>query len=387
MGAISGLVGLGGGAGGTSFAGPQQASQQGAQNMQQVYGQLQNVANGQGPNPAQQQYFQNVQNLAQQQAGAIGSIQGISPALAARMQTQAGSAAMQNAAAAGGANLAQQQLGALQGAGSLAGAQQNSANQMQANINNANASLAGTQMQGQQGVVGGLMSAGGATSSIGGAAAAMAEGGMVRKFADGGMPGPQSGFAQFLQSMQGMQPASGVQTMGYSPAGGSSVSGGLGGNGGTNTKSSPKAQSPSNGGTPTYTGGTATNAAIAPLAASNAGSTYDITAPNFPMSSSAGTSAGFAQGGKVKALVSPGELWIPPGKVKEVANGKNAMKAGERIPGKPKVPGNSYANDTVKKNLAVGGVVIPNSIMQSKDPAKGAHEFVAKIIAKRRAAK
>lgn len=90
-----------------------------------------------------------------------------------------------------------------------------------------------------------------------------------------------------------------------------------------------------------------------------------------------------AHGGKVPALVSPGEHYLPPKDVKKVAKeGKSPLTVGERIPGKPKVKGDSYKNDTVHKTLEAGGIVIPNSIMQSEDPAKKAYEFVAAIQAR-----
>lgn len=90
----------------------------------------------------------------------------------------------------------------------------------------------------------------------------------------------------------------------------------------------------------------------------------------------------YFNGGEVQALVSPGEVYLPPNAAKEVASGANPMQVGEKIPGKPQVKGNNYANDTVPKKLEAGGVVIPNSIMQSKDPAGQAHKFVSQIMAK-----
>lgn len=63
-----------------------------------------------GPNPAQMQYNENINNLAQQQAGAISSQKGINPALAARMISQQGGAAMQNAAGNAATQQAQNQL-------------------------------------------------------------------------------------------------------------------------------------------------------------------------------------------------------------------------------------------------------------------------------------
>jgi len=90
----------------------------------------------------------------------------------------------------------------------------------------------------------------------------------------------------------------------------------------------------------------------------------------------------YAQGGEVKAMVSPGEQYLAPADVAKVKQGKNPLAVGERIPGTPKYAGNNYANDTVPKNLEAGGVVIPNSIMQGKNPAWNAMRFVHAHMAK-----
>ena len=91
-----------------------------------------------------------------------------------------------------------------------------------------------------------------------------------------------------------------------------------------------------------------------------------------------------SQDGKVPALVSPGETYLAPDKVAKVAKGADPLAVGEKIPGTPKVKGNSYANDTVPKELSPGGIVIPNSIMQSKDAEKKAAAFVAAVLRKHR---
>lgn len=52
------------------------------------------------------------------------------------------------------------------------------------------------------------------------------------------------------------------------------------------------------------------------------------------------------------------------------------------VPGKAKVRGDSTQNDTVKALLSPGEVVIPRSVMNSKDPAAAAAKFVAAIAAK-----
>lgn len=87
---------------------------------------------------------------------------------------------------------------------------------------------------------------------------------------------------------------------------------------------------------------------------------------------------GYAKGGKVvPAMVSPGEKYLNPREAKKVAEGKaSPAKEGKVIPGKPKFKGNNYANDTVPAKLESGGVIIPNSVMQSDDPIKGAAAFV-----------
>lgn len=365
MGALPGWLGIGGGQAGSGVPAPEmpglttvatpdqlaradsgvqnslgsqqallQALQQqnGLGRQDQVYGQLQQVASGSGPNPAQAQYHQNINQLAAQQAGLMGSQKGMSPALQAMLVGQQGSSAMQNAAGQGAANLANQQLNAMNAAGAMATTQagqqigqvnQNNLSQQaaqaallnaatgqnnamvgaQGNVNSANAQIEGGVQQNQGKLIGGALNAaglGGAKGATPAPVPAGANGGEVITNPGPAIVGPQSRLGQFM-------------------------------------------------------------AGVSPGAAS------------------------FAQGGQVPALVSPGELWLPPEKVNEVAAGANPLKAGERIPGTPKVPGNSYANDTVSKNLAVGGVVIPNNIMQSKNPAKGASDFVAKIIAKRKA--
>lgn len=91
-------------------------------------------------------------------------------------------------------------------------------------------------------------------------------------------------------------------------------------------------------------------------------------------------SAMLAKGGKVPALLSPGERYLPPSEAAKVVHGKkDAMKAGKKVPGKPAVGGakNSYANDTVPATLETGGIVIPRSVTQQKDPQMAAHAFVA----------
>ncbi len=97
----------------------------------------------------------------------------------------------------------------------------------------------------------------------------------------------------------------------------------------------------------------------------------------------------YAKGGKaasVPALVSPGEKIIPKKELPEVLKGKKSpIEAGKTVPGKAKVPGakNSYANDTVPKNLKDGDIVLPRSVTQSKHPHWAAKKFIETIMAKK----
>jgi len=77
----------------------------------------------------------------------------------------------------------------------------------------------------------------------------------------------------------------------------------------------------------------------------------------------------FAQGGKVPVMLSPGEVVLEPG-------------AGvKKVPGKAKVSGDSYQNDTVFDELKPGSIVVPKS--KVNDPAK-AQAFVEAILNKKR---
>lgn len=363
---VSSLIGAGGGAGGTgfapatsstltvnptnqqqidsSYAGTQNSlaqqnallsalqGQQGLQNQSNVYNQLQGVANGTGPNPAQAQLAQatgaNVANQNALMAGQRGS--NANAGLLARQAAMQGANTQQNAANQAATLQANQSLGALNQLGGIAGNQvsnqigatgantqanqglqqallnaqagyNTNATSTQNSINAANAGLAQGAQQGQQAMIGGLFNAAGAASGLTkGATALMADGGM----ATAPLPtqGPQSKFGQFLAGM-------------------------------------------------------------------------GSTAPQAMM----------AEGGKVPALVSPGEKYLSPEKVEAVAKGADPMEEGKTVPGKPKVGGNknSYANDTVKATLDEGGIVLPRSVTQSKHPHWAAHKFVSEIMAKK----
>lgn len=420
MGFVSGLLGTAGGINGTGVQGPSSANllnpttadqvttaydqsqnaiqqqqaflnalaaQNGIGNQTDVYNQMQGVANGTGPNPAQAQLANstgaNVANQAALMAGQRGS--SANAGLLARQAAMQGANIQQNAAGQGAALQAQQSLGAMQNLGNLAsqqvaqqqagqqqlnasvqGQQQNLLNAVagqnnaavgnQSSINNANAGIAGGVMEGQKQLLGGVMQ--GAGSAFG-----MANGGEVPA-------GPKSGFGKFMKGFgDGMNQPAGHNANPFAPgfaAAGKAINGAFqpaSGSTGLEIANplgmSPQAPAPQFGGL-----GVAPAPAASPF---NLGMQY-------------------ADGGKVQALVSPGEVYLDPRDVKQVAKGKaDPIKAGERIPGKPKVGGavNSYANDTVPKTLESGGIVLPRSVTQAKDPAEEARKFVSALLAKK----
>lgn len=351
MGAVTGMLGLGGGASGTGFAGPSSGGgavnpfdqtapsqiqnaytgvqgslgqqqqllqalqgQNGLNNQSQVYGQEQGIVNGTGPNPAQamlnQQTGQNVANQAALMAGQRGA--GANVGLIARQAAMQGANTQQQAVGQGATMQANQSLNALSNAGTIAG------NQVSNQIG-----ATGTNTQAQQNEQGQLLGAlagynstnAGLQANINSANASLAN-----------------------TSMQGQQAL---------------VGGGL-------------------------------NAAGAAMGFAKGGE----------ISSTPGARSSFgqflsaqpmAEGGEVPAMVSPGERFLPPKEAKAVAEGKkNPLQAGEKIPGTPKYPGNDYRNDVVPKTLEAGGVVIPNKILQSKNPGHEAKKFVDAVMAKKK---
>lgn len=274
-------------------------AQHGIQNQSDVYGQLQGVANGTGPNPAQAMLAnatgQNVANQAALAAGQRGASQNVG--MIARNAAQQGSAAEQNAAGQGAALQANQSLNALNSMGNISGQQvQNQANAVgnynqfaqgaQQNLLNAVGNYNNAMVGGQNNVNNNKTAIGSKIlDSVGQAAGA---GGQAAAMSEGGMAEPKSHIARHFM----------------------------------------------------------------------------------------------AQGGKVEAIVSPGEAYIPPSNVDAVAKGKMSVKdAGEIIPGKAKVKGDSLKNDTVPKTLDAGGVVVKRSVM-NKHSDNEAAKFVQAVLAK-----
>lgn len=319
-------------------------------NQQSVFNQLQAVASGQGPNPAQamlnQATGQNIASQAALQAGQRGA--GANAGLIARQAGQQGAATQQQSVGQGATMQAQQQLGALGQLGGIANQQaqtqlsaqaqqlqniqqQNQYNAGQAGINTQNAAkLTGGILSGLGSAVlgagaGGAPGVGGAASAPGGAAAeagsnvsdytSLAHGGTVKRMAAGGhIPAPP-------------------------PSSGSEGSSGL---------------------------GTVISILEHVLAK---GGKVEHSAPKSAYGK-------HLKGSKVPALLSPGEKYLTPQQAKQVAAGHKSPMEGKTIPGQAKVKGDSLKNDTVPASLEEGGIVIPRSVMQSKNPSAAAAKFV-----------
>ena len=332
-------------------------AQNGTGNQSSVFNQLQGVANGTGPNPAQAQLAQatgaNTANQAALMAGQRGS--GANVGMLARQAAMQGGAAQQQAAGQAATMQAQQSLGALNQLGGIAGQQvgqqaqglqgynsaaqgqqqnilnsiagQNNANvQNTSQANSTNAQMAVQNSKGGFDLMGSLMGAAG--TALGGPLGGMAAGALGKMFKGGG------------------------------------------GGGGADTSS------------PTYaTDGLANTLSMGSGGGHHLaeGGTVHGTGPRSYV-----THHMFAKGGKVPALLSPGEKYLSPQAVESVKQGASPMAAGKQVPGTPTVGGakNSYANDTVHASLDEGGIVLPRSVTQSKTPGKDAHKFVEAILAK-----
>lgn len=498
MGQAGADLGLSGGAAGTGFVGPQSApllqpttvdqattaynqsqaaiqqqqnftnalvGQNGIQNQNQVYGQLQGIANGTGPNPAQAMLAQstaaNTSNQAALMAGNRGS--NANAGLIARQAAQQGAQNQQAAAGQAATMQANQSLGAIGQMSGVAGSQianagsaigaTNQVNQgeqgqllgsisnynnaqagMQANINNANAGLAQSTMKQGLPVVGAVLNAlaeGGEVKSqprkmyysgtpnqpvsadynnqdqvnYGSGATDMSQVGAPQP-ASPAQPGGPSAFAQRANAKNPSNPQPWQQAMNHFSTDDKDVAENLN-SGFQNLSNKIQGAFAS---TPQQSDGTLSQSQMNDLdlgSNPNSAPAQQQTTTG-PDSSAPGQDSGdftdpddaskpglvkgifdlAAKGGqaqrKVPALVSPGEKYLSPKAVKAVAKGADPMKAGETIPGTPRVGGakNSYANDTVPKTLEEGGVVIPRSVTKSKQPSEAARRFVHAIAAK-----
>lgn len=362
--------------------------QNGLQNQSNVYNQLQGVANGTGPNPAMAALNnatgQNVANQAALMAGQRGA--GSNVGLIARQAAMQGANTQQQAVGQGAALQANQSLNAIGQAGNIAnqqvanqatansaynqyaqGQQNNLLNSINAQntasvanmsqANSANGAIAAQNAKSQNGLLGGLL--GGAATALTGGLGGLVGGGSFLNGALGSLGVNMGGGADGFT----------MPTLGSSAGGDSSSTssfGGLGGNysfrahggeihapKGISDRPGPRSKIGvhMNGGVPT---GGDVNGALMP--------------PQPTMLST---------GGNVPAMVSPGEKVISHEEAQKVASKETSIKqAGQTVPGKAPVSGDSKKNDIVPASLSAGDFVIPKTIMEGKDPERGAAAFV-----------
>lgn len=288
-------------------------------NQNALAGQLQNQAQGFGPNPAQQMLNQSTNQNIHQNAGMIASQKGLNPALAQRMAAQNAGNMNQQAAGQGALMNAQQQLAAQQGLGGLYNQMGNQQLGLQSTLQNAQAAQNNALVTNQ-----GNVNAVNAGVAAGNAKAR--QGGIM-------------GMAGAIPSVAAMFSQGGM-VHGYADGGEIPLS---------NWGYQMQPMGDSSG------------------AMSQAGQylNSDDSKGGSPLSSltsmfKSGGGGGMSQGGGVGFA----------------ANGGN-------VPGKAQVSGDNPKNDTVPAVLSPGEVVIPRSVMNSKDAPANAAKFVAAIMAKK----
>lgn len=315
---------------------------------------------GQGPNPAQDMLNQATNQNIKQNTGMIASQKGINPALAVRLASQNAAEANQQAAGQGALMGAQQQLAAQQNLQNLYGqqAQQNLqnistsgqlANQASLGTQGINAGTSAQNAAATQNTASGLLNSIGGAASMGGGGG-KAHGGFVEKFADGGsvvaQPFASGNFGKSNASAdiaKQMMQSAGIN---FYPTGMTPVSFGPG-------------------------------AAASAPAQLVAGGPMDATgiAQAAPVMMA-------SKGGKIPEHLHPVAQIYHPDFMQ--AKGTTQLKSeGGKVPGKAKVKGDSPKNDTVETMLSPGELVIPRSVMGSKDPVQGAADFVASKLKER----
>lgn len=422
---------------------------------QMLANQLQQQAQGGGPNPALAQLSQTTSANAQNQAAMMASQRGASanPALMAahianqqaQLQQQAGGQAAtlraqqqlaaqqalagQQAQMAGTAGnqigqqqqaLGQLQNSTLQNSGQVYGtlAAQNNANVgMQSNQNDANSKIATGNQSAQQGIAGGVISAAGSLFGSG-----KAHGGMIerpqRLYVGGealpnsqNIPNPtqnislgqfgatpnqaQSDLGKTLGSQNPLY--AGIASLGkqkqqVSPQG-MSGTGKPGEGGGSGLGFFDKIKGLLNG------GGAPSEGDFGAGIGGSAGTGIDASmggpgGATAALGSGAGDAGAALGGGAAEGAAAIGEggaevgaLAAAPVAVLAARGGqiKNVgpkLKTGGKVPGKAKVSGDSLKNDTVSAKLSPGEIVIPRTVLNSRDPVRGAADFVAAILSR-----
>lgn len=324
--------------------------------LNQTEGQLQQVAAGQGPNPAKAMLAGATGENIKAASGVAASTKGINPALAARLGGQAGTNMMMTSANQAAQLQAQQSLAAQQALLGASTGQQQISGGIIGQANQTQGQLAQTNAQGQFNLIGNLTGGGG--TAMGGKSPG-ATGGLVKHGQIGNNP-PATMYAQG----GGVDMSVPAPTVTMTPIAGPQSFAGkfMSSPMGSLFKSNPTESSASNTIGQTYYP-TKMDFTTIP--------TTDDKAP----SGAAGTEL-FASGGQVPAKVSPGELYLSP---KQVEKFRQTGKIdAQRIPGKAQVSGDSLKNDTVNRNLEAGGIVVPRT--KAGDAEKAA-KFVAAVLA------
>lgn len=406
----------------------QGGSMQGLGAQRSLMSQLGEQAQGRGPNPAQAQLAQNTAQNVQNQSAMMGSQRGAGAnvGLMGRQAAQQGANIQQQAAGQAATLGAQQQLAAQSQLGALAGqavgqqsgalqgynqmaqnyqnltqdqqkafmgaqAAQNASNvAMQSNINSANAGLANTNAQGQQGIFGGL---------LGGLTGLFAEGGLVEGSQVPGATGPQEAAKSAPEAPGGpgsevgkwlntKDEAAPQQNLNAQPV---------------QQAAPPQQQAPGQPDKPQSSPTTQFAQAPTQLAQQNYGPNPGAAAleKGFkgvggmlnPMSAMGGAGGmkgmmggggggggGEEGGGGMQDMMK----MLPMLAMAANKGGKVPAKysPGGKVRGKAAVKGDSLKNDTVKAMLSPGEIVIPRTVVNSKDPAKAAARFVNAVLAK-----
>lgn len=340
-------------------------AQNGIGNQNQTYGQMQDIVAGNGANPAQAMLANATgQNVAQQaalMAGQRGA--GANPALIARLAAQQGANIQQQAAGQGAALQANQSLSALNNAANIANTQVN----QQANATNAYnqgaQNMYGTTLGAIQGQNNTILQDTNQTNQLNAKIAAQ----NAETTADawkglGNALGADSAFHLMGSTSPGEAKTSGGGGGGFSGGGSSEGGGGGGGQG--------QAQ-----------GGGIVGSGSKMMAFLAKGGTVPNGTPGGPVSFVGQHFHAMAKGGKVPIIVSPGEVVIPQEKVAAAASSKHPEAKGKAVPGKAKVSGDSYSNDTVPMKAKAGDVVLPRSVTQSPDSGEKAAKFLQALMA------
>lgn len=85
----------------------------------------------------------------------------------------------------------------------------------------------------------------------------------------------------------------------------------------------------------------------------------------------------------VPVKLSPGERKVSPWEAQEIASGNaSALSASQRVPGKSPLPGDNPKNDIINDRVQPGTIIIPHSVLSSKDPGEAEKQYVLQQLKK-----